>query len=627
MVVAAGMETNPPVKAKRGSKKNGNASKVLPKLNLSEHLDSILKDHLDSKDNKYKALIRVISDPETLLIAYEQIKSKTGNMTPGTTGETLDGVTKDWLNKISQELQKGKFSFKPSRRVLIPKKDGGSRPLGVANPREKIVQKALVMVLERIYEPLFSESSHGFRTNKSCHTALQQIKLKIKSGYSWVIEGDISKCYDKIPHKIIVDILQEKVGCEKTIALIKRFLEAGYIVTGETKKIFSDIGTPQGASLSPILCNIVLDKMDKFLEQIKQQFEKGKNRKLSSEYHRIRHKRFEDRSNDEKHKRTIDPMDEQFRRLTYVRYADDFIVSIVGSKEEALQIREQIGSFLKNLALELNMDKTKVTSWKDGCFFLGTHIFIRKFDDVREQPRRTFVRQGKIMTAKIHPRVVMHAPIKILLDKLKDRGFVKARNKEYYPISVSKLIALDHADIVNYYNSIIRGIINYYSFVDNKMSLSSVVRYLRYSCGLTLAKKYKLRTLKAAFSEYGENLACKNTGISIIRRDMRKTGFFSKKKEEVPNLDKILAMSWNNKLTKSNIHRTCAICNSSFEVEMHHIRSVKDVRRRIKKEDATFAQWSGAFARKQIPLCKSHHTQYHRQELSKEQLDLISNYK
>jgi len=508
MVVTAGKETNPTVQVKRVSREHGNGSKVLPtKKKSGGYIASVLRDCVKVQTNKYHALIKLVSSIDVLTLAYELIKSNTGNRTLETTGETLDGITKKWLEKLSEEILQGKFIFKPSKRVCIPKKDGANRPLGVANPREKVVQKAIALVLEGIYEKEFSDSSHGFRPDRSSHSALHQIFIGVKSEYRWAIEGEITECYDYIPHKIIMNVLSERIECEKFISLIKRSLQAGYIDPNSLLLVKEKVGIPQGSILSPILCNIVLDKLDKFMEEQK------------------------------KNENAVPMRGPDCRRLFYVRSAEKFVVTIVGSKADAEDTKVKIIQFLNDrLGLSLNLEKSKVVSLRDGFKFLGADIFIKKFSDIKTQPRTIFEKTGKNIEAKFNLKIIMNAPIKQLLDRLVEHQFLKAKDKEYYPIGVTKMITQDHADILNYFNSVINGIVNYYSFVDNRMCLSSIVRYLRYSCAATLGRKYKTSSVSKMFKRFGPDLKCPKEGtiLNIPRsKDLRKCTDFNRFKKNI----------------------------------------------------------------------------------------------
>jgi retron-type reverse transcriptase len=256
--------------------------KVIGKLNEIRDLST------SNPIAKHYGLIGLISDPELLIMAYELIKSNPGNMTPGPDREiTLDGVGLDWIKGTSDKLQSGKLRFQPARRIGIPKpgKPNETRPLGIANPREKVIQKAIQIVLEAIYEPTFLKYSHGFRPGRSCHTALKECTNKL-TGTKWVIEGDISKCFDKIPHEPLMRILGKRIGCEKTLALIKSALKAGYIEMGKITNNLLE-GTPQGSVLSPLLCNIYLNEFDQFMDQIIADYNKGRVRRWNPEYRKV----------------------------------------------------------------------------------------------------------------------------------------------------------------------------------------------------------------------------------------------------------------------------------------------------------------------------------------------------
>lgn len=205
-------------------------------------------------------------------IAYHNLKSQPGNMTPGLNPTTLDGFSSAVIESIIGNMRDQSFQFKPGRRTQIPKASGGTRPLTIAPPRDKIVQEVMRMILEAIFEPTFSPNSHGFRSGKSCHTALRQIFTTFGVA-SWYIEGDISKCFDSFDHDLLIKILRTKIKDERFIRLIIKSLKAGYFEFKEYKQ--SIIGTPQGSIISPILCNIYMNGFDKFIEKLIADFSKG----------------------------------------------------------------------------------------------------------------------------------------------------------------------------------------------------------------------------------------------------------------------------------------------------------------------------------------------------------------
>lgn len=296
-----------------------------------------------NKDGRYGNLIQIIGSPSTIQLAYLMIKSNPGISSKGIDNTTLDGLNPKSLQKMSQDVLSGKIKFSPVRRVYIPK-PGKSvlRPLGVSNPREKIVQKAMEMVLTAIFEEIFLDCSHGSRPGRSCHTALKHLQLKIgnASTYSWVIEGDIKGCFDNIPHDMIIKGLKRKVDCVSTLTLVKRILNAGYVLDEDLKKIGkknakvyrTNKGTPQGIVLSPLFSNIVLHELDEFIEgKLKTEYTKGKKRKSNLEYRKLRYRI--KRETDLKKRRVLTNeclkvpsknfYDTDFKRLFYVRYVDD----------------------------------------------------------------------------------------------------------------------------------------------------------------------------------------------------------------------------------------------------------------------------------------------------------------
>lgn len=247
---------------------------------------SEVKNTLDSKDIN----IKVISNYKNLVTAYELIKSNPGNMTPsGAKKETLDGMNQKYLEKVQAELRAGKYKFNPARRIQMPKPGKNeTRPLTIASPREKIVQKAILLILERVYEGNFLESSHGFRPAKGTHTAMKQLESCFQS-VRYIIEADFSKAFDSIQHDALMDIIKEEIKCIKTLKLIESGLKAGYFEFGELHTNL-DTGTPQGSILSPLLCNIFLHKLDVFIEELKKEYQKGTKRQRSVENVKLQNK-------------------------------------------------------------------------------------------------------------------------------------------------------------------------------------------------------------------------------------------------------------------------------------------------------------------------------------------------
>jgi len=603
-----------------------------------------------NRDGRYGNLIQIIGSLSTIQLAYLLVKSNPGISAKGIDSTTLDGLSLKSLQKISQDVLSGKINFSPVRRVYIPK-PGKSvlRPLGVSNPREKIVQKAMEMVLTAIFEEMFLDCSHGSRPCRSCHTALKHLQLKIgnASTYSWVIEGDIKGCFDNIQHDMIIKGLKRKVDCVSTLTLVKRILNAGYVLDEDLKKVGkknakvyrTNTGTPQGVVLSPLFSNIVLHELDEFIEgKLKIEYTKGKKRKANLEYRKLRYRI--KRETDLKKRRILineclkvpskDLYDPDFKRLFYVRYVDDLVILMTGSIKEVKDVRDLVSRKLQNIGLTLNLEKTHITllRGKEKCHFLGVDFFIRKNTDKHHKPV-SLVKKNTTIRQRFTPRILLHAPILKLLVKLKDKGFVRRNHmSEFFPIAKTNCMNLTHAQILNYFNSRIRGILNYYCCVHNRNELWSIVRFLNYSCALTLARKFKLKTLAKTFKKFGRDLSLvnkKGKEYKIFRPDNLRMLPMNKrfKVNENNNIDELLNQTWTNSLTRSQFDEPCAICGTLDNIEIHHLRSVKDVRVKTR----TYAQWTGGFLRKSIPLCKDHHVQLHAGNLSHEDVKRLSIYK
>ena len=206
-------------------------------------------------------------------MAYQNIYANKGSMTPGVDGMTIDGISMARINRIIESMRNQCYQPKPARREYIKKKTGNKkRPLGISSADDKLVQEVVRMILESIYEGSFSVKSHGFRPNKSCHTALIQIR-KTFTGAKWFVEGDIKACFDSFDHAVLIRILRKRIEDEAFLNLIWKFLKAGYMEQWTYNKTY--FGIPQGSGCSPILANIYLNELDEFMQELKQRFDIG----------------------------------------------------------------------------------------------------------------------------------------------------------------------------------------------------------------------------------------------------------------------------------------------------------------------------------------------------------------
>src|SRR5262252_4894577 len=209
-------------------------------------------------------LYRQLFNKDLYLLAYGNIYSNQGAMTPGASEETADGMSEAKISQIIEAMRRERYRFSPARRTYIPKKNGKLRPLGIPTWSDKLVGEVVRLLLEALYEPQFSDSSHGFRRFRGCHTALREIN-NTWTGATWFVEGDISDCFGSLDHEILLGILAEKIHDNRFLRLVRHMLKAGYLEDWEYRETLS--GVPQGGTVSPILSNVYLHKLDEFVEQ------------------------------------------------------------------------------------------------------------------------------------------------------------------------------------------------------------------------------------------------------------------------------------------------------------------------------------------------------------------------
>ena len=255
-----------------------NSAKVLNSLNR----------HSKDLNYKYERLYRILFNTEMYAVAYQRIAPKQGNMTEGTDGKTIDGMSIKCIENLIASLKDESYQPKPSRRTYIPKKNGKMRPLGIPATEDKLLQEVVKMVLEAIYEESFEYTSHGFRPKRSCHTALKQIE-KSFCGVKWYIEGDIKGFFDNINHDVMIGILEERINEARFIRLIRKFLNAGYIEDWEYFHTYN--GTPQGGIISPVLANIYLDKLDKYMAEYAAKFDRNARKEVNPQYRHYQRKK------------------------------------------------------------------------------------------------------------------------------------------------------------------------------------------------------------------------------------------------------------------------------------------------------------------------------------------------
>jgi group II intron reverse transcriptase/maturase len=437
-------------------------------------------------------LYRQMFNRDLYLLAYGNIYSNQGAMTPGASEETADGMSEEKIDQIIEAVRQERYRFSPARRVYIPKKNGKLRPLGMPTWSDKLVGEVVRLLLEAYYEPRFSAGSHGFRRGRGCHTALRDIQAGW-TGTTWFIEGDISDCFGQLDHQVTLSILAEKIHDQRFLRLIRNMLKAGYLEDWEFRDTLS--GCPQGGVVSPILSSIYLDKLDKFVEQeLIPQYTRGARRRNSTEYHRLAwHVAAARKRGDRAAARDLagklrmlpskDPADPGYRRLRYIRYADDHILGFTGPKAEAEEIKDKIARFLREtLGLELNRDKTLITHARTSAArFLGYHITVQHSDTRRTRGQRSA--NGRI-ALRVPPDV-----IKAQCARYRQHG---------KPWHRPELQNLPDYDIVRIYGAEYRGVVNYYLLAQDVWRLHTLQWNAQTSMLKTLAAKHKSTVTRMA---------------------------------------------------------------------------------------------------------------------------------
>lgn len=577
---------------------------------------------------QYRRLYRNLYNREFYLRAYSKIASNPGNMTAGTDGKTIDGMSLERIDRLIESMKDESYQPKPLKRTYIPKASGKLRPLGIPSVDDKMVQEVVRMLLEAIYEGSFSDLSHGFRPGRSCHTALLRVQHGF-TGVKWFIEGDIEGFFDNIDHHILIRLLRKRIDDERFIRLIWKFLRAGYLEDWKYHKTYS--GTPQGGIISPILANIYLNELDVYVEKLIAQFNTGAKRRESKEYQKYKARVIRAKrklaskaltAEEEQHlrsqikewerkKRQIpysDPMDPNYRRLVYVRYADDFLMGVIGSKEDAIGIKQKLATFLsQELKLKLSEEKTLITHSKKNAQFLGFHIRVSRDESLKRDKnghlRRAFVDKCKL-----------YVPREKWVKKLKDLGALKIeKDGKWKSMHRPVLTLMEDVEILNLYNAEIRGFYNYYCIAYNASSLQQFFYFMKYSLYKTLASKYKT-SVKKIIQKYttgggftvkyptrsGEKSAILyNRGFKRIKEPILQSGI-----DLTPNPNKIISRS---SLIDRLMAAECEWCKrKDVPLEMHHVRKLKDLKGKKNWEQLMISR-----NRKTMVLCSTCHDDLH----------------
>ncbi|MBU5439747.1 reverse transcriptase/maturase family protein [Tissierella sp. MSJ-40] len=585
--------------------------------------------HCNKEDYKYKRLYRILFNENLYLTAYQNIYAKEGNMTPGTDGESIDGFKLEKIKEVIGKLQDCSYQPNPAKRVYIPKKNGKKRPLGIQSFMDKLLQEVIRMILECIYEETFLDCSHGFRPNRSCHTALRQAKT-VFTGVKWFVEGDIEGFFDNIDHKTLVDILRRKIDDERFINLIQKFLKAGYLEDWVYHSTYS--GTPQGGIISPILSNIYLNELDRYVTEFKEKFDCGDRRKRNTAYRtaskrlctaRNKLKANWDNLTDEQRKEqqlqikkleqellTHSPtisQDESYKRLVYVRYADDFLIGIIGSKEDAKFIKFTLTEFLnQKLKLRLSQEKTLITHSETKVKFLGYEIKVKR-DNSTKRINGSLHRGHNLIPELYMPKSAWE---KRLFDE--NIAFIDRKTGQWKAKARAELIFNDDLEIMMTYNTRIRGLYQYYQMAVNVCQLDKYKYFSEYSMYKTFGKKYKLSIgkVKNKFCVKGKfcvRYQTKNGEKLVFFYD---EGFKRNLKSTLNSIDlkaKVEIYSGRTSLIDRLKSQKCEWCGKeNTPINIHHIRKLKDLKGKTGWEKQMISR-----NRKTMALCEECHKKLH----------------
>ncbi|HEP1809246.1 TPA: reverse transcriptase [Streptococcus suis] len=568
------------------------------------------------QDKPLERVYKLLFNRELYLIAYAKLYPNNGAMTKGVTEETIDGMSIQKIDMIIEQLRQETYYWRPARREYIPKKNGKHRPLGIPVWSDKLLQEVIRMILEAYYEPQFSEHSHGFRPKRGCHTALQEIQTW--KGTRWFIEGDISSYFDTIDHDVLITMLSRQIQDGRFIRLIKNMLEAGCLDDWKFHKTIS--GTPQGGVISPLLANIYLHQFDKWVsEELIPQYTRGKKQKANSAYNRLsrRIKCYQDKGDYKKAHQliverrnlpSVDTYDTSYRRLRYVRYADDFILGFTGSKAEAKAIKKQIGDFLNTkLSLELSQEKTLIThATGESAKFLGYEIKAQRVNDYIDNKGR---RSANGVIALFVPASVIES---------KCRQYMKNGKA----IHRNNLLHDDDFSIVQTYQQEYRGLVQYYILAQNLSWFSKVYWYMETSLLKTLAFKHKssINKMLAKYkttttSTNGRTVPCLQ--VVVPREDKPPLvatwgGIsLSYKKKAVIEDAPYQVYGGRTELIKRLLANKCELCGSEENIEVHHIRKLADLNKHNGKLVPKWKEIMSARCRKTLVTCRDCHHAIH----------------
>lgn len=585
-------------------------------MRSAEHVLSVIRER-GRQGLPLEDVYRQLYNPDLYLRAYGRIYRNYGAMTQGATEDTVDGMSLSRVGKLIENVRYERHRWTPVRRTHIPKKNGKTRPLGIPTWTDKLLQEVMRSILEAYYEPQFSDHSHGFRPERGCHTALTEISHTWR-GTSWFIEGDIKGCFDNIDHQVLLSILREKIHDNRFLRLVENLLQAGYMEEWRYKPTLS--GTPQGGIISPMLSNIYLDRLDRFVEEtLLPEYTRSDRRKYHPEYVTLQHQasilrragKHEEAMKLDKLRRTlpsVDPNDPDYRRLRYVRYADDFLLGFAGPRSEAVDIKEKLKGFLRGtLKLELSEEKTLITNaTAQAARFLGYEVVIHQCDSKRDALGRRQLNRNPAL--RIPARVV------------EERCQLYMRKGK--PIHRPELLHSSDYDIVREYQSEFRGYVQYYLLAENIRWLDKLRWIMRVSMLKSLANKHKT-SVRAMALKYTATTETQSGPRRCIRVTVEREGKTPLVAEYggIPLIRQPKAVIRDKpthrfeprfvELIQRLLAEECEACGKVGHMEVHHIRRLADLKKKDGRPKVAWMQRMAARRRKTLVLCPECHDDLH----------------
>lgn len=560
---------------------------------------------------------RLLFNQELYQRAYARLYPNGGAMTQGSTSETVDGMSLVKIDNLIDTLRYERYQWTPVRRVYIPKSNGKQRPLGIPSWSDKLLQEVIRSIMDAYFDPQFSPLSHGFRPEHGCHTALHQIE-QVWTGTVWFIEGDIKQYFDNIDHELLIGMLAEHIHDGRFLKLIRELLAAGYLEDWKFNKTLS--GTPQGGVLSPLLSNVYLHKFDQWVEtELIPAHTHGQERKRNRAYQRLNNKLYDMRQRGQtvgakaliQQRRKLptgNPTDPAYRRLRYVRYADDFLLGYVGTQGEAQEIKRQIKDWLRdNLKLDLSDEKTLIThATTQPARFLGYLITSRIDNNKLSNNRRA-----------INHRIHLRVPAEV----------VEARCNRYMRnggiIHRAELLRDSDYDIVARYQQEYRGVMQYYLHANNVGWFNKLYWVMQVSLFKTLAHKHKTsvsdeaqRLKTTTRTPQGKPLRCYEVrverpgktpliarfgGLSLTRQPW---AIINDQPLNIPGTQR-------TELLQRLLADVCELCGSREDVEVHHIRKLKDLGMQGRREKPLWVRMMATRQRKTLVVCRRCHMAIH----------------